>query len=105
MMRFYINLNITLNDRKIQAIKDLRQATGMGLLESKTFCETYLGTMYDDCYGGALICNAEQAAAIAALHFRKPSRDGMGQPNQPNFTIVDMKKIDHNGLDISNIVR
>jgi hypothetical protein len=102
MMRFHINLHIVLHDKKIAAVKALRDATGMGIAASKTFVETYInGTV--DSFGGILICNAEQAAKIAELHFSNLS--DFGFCDRPTFTIMNMKETFREGLDISDIVR
>ncbi len=107
MKRFLITLNIVTNGKKINAIKDLRSATGIGLGDSKFFVEQRLTPdIYLDSFGGDMIVNEQQLAALTVLHFAPPqSVNGYGDRG-PTFTITRCETIGGGGaLDASGIVR
>ena len=98
MNRYLANVVVVLNDKKLTAIREFRLATGAGLAESKHFCETP-HPQEPGCFGGTVILNATQVADLLALSQREYVT------TEPKFWIWDVKKIEHNGLDLSGIVR
>ena len=101
MRKFLVQFHVMLNGKKIHAIRDVRRATGMGLADSKTFCETPIPD-YVDSYGGNLICNGEQVARLLELDI-----DSRGQPSLeafsiPGYAVKSCSEITITGLDISN---
>lgn len=99
MRKFLISVSIALNNKKISAIRELRDATGMGLLESKNFCERRFPDNFDASFGGSLIVNGDQAARLFMLVISPYILEG------PRFfveSIEEIKKPDT--LDISNLL-
>lgn len=97
MRKFLITISIMLNDKKISAIKDLRGATGMGLSQSKEFCERQIPGI-PGAFGGSLIVNGDQAARFLIL------ATSDYQPFQPRFMVEAIEEIKDQAVDISNLL-
>lgn len=98
MARYLVDLAIVINDKKITAIKMLREATGCSLLDAKNFCETRHPTEFSSS-GGLLVLNADQVADVMV------TADLPYVTSQPRFMVMSIKKLGEQGLDLSNIVR
>lgn len=93
MKRYRITLGIDLCGKKITAIKDIRGAVGLGLLPSKTLCETPLeGSI--GCFGGELLLNADQLCNIVILTHRSRSIFDTA----PLYYIIKVEEYDDGGL-------
>ena len=100
MKKFLITLHIITNSKKITAIKDLRAATGMGLVQAKNFVETYIDG-YVDSFGGQLICNGDQVAALYILD--RNSYNESFHDDTPSYSITAIKALADGALDVSNL--
>jgi hypothetical protein len=95
MRRYQIELRVNDNQKKITAIKELRDATGMGLGDAKTFVEKRED--YGNIPYQTLIVNEMQLGRLAALE----GRDYV--EGSPYFTFATtVKRLeDNSAIDIS----
>ena len=99
--KYLVTLNIVVNDKKIEAIKEIRNSLGLGLAESKRLVEQRL-PHYVDSFGGDLLCNADQVARLVALDHTCRNRSGL---MHPTYTMTRCQRLDaDHPLDISNII-
>ncbi len=104
MKKYLITLNICVNGRKISAIKDLRSALGVGLVEGKHLCETPLKRdEFVDSYGGNLIVNAQQLANLVILCRRDAQYTSFGYDNA-TFQLDSIEELVQNTLDVSTLM-
>ena len=102
-MRYLVNFHVMQNGKKITAIKDVRDATGMGLAQAKQFVEALIDG-YLDSFGGDLICNAEQVARLLILDMNSRGIGIFGPDSQPSYSLQNIRKLDeNNAIDISGI--
>lgn len=102
MNRYLVNFHVMMNDKKIEAIKDVRAATGMGLGDAKRFCETFIPNSMDST-GGFLIANGEQVARLTELDVNSRGAPIFGTTRRPTYAIVSIKRIEApDAIDISS---
>lgn len=98
--RYLVTLHVVVNNKKIEAIRELRGALGIGLVLAKSLVERPIGG-YLDSMGGDLILNGAQVARLVALDHSCRNRSGL---MHPTYTMTKVERINSDtAIDFSHI--